>query len=71
MEIDNEILIQSYNRLSEEVSELKKKIHIAVEGLKAVISQGDVLGIAQKTLDEMNKDVVSESPEEDISDTIN
>lgn len=71
MEIDNNILIQSYNRLSEEISELKNKIDIAVEGLKAVISQGDVLGIAQKTLDEMNKDEENELPQKDITDEIN
>ena len=71
MEIDNNILIQSYNRLSEEISELKNKIDIAVEGLKAVISQGDILGIAQKTLDEMNKDEENELPQKDITDEIN
>ena len=71
MEIDNNILIQSYNRLSEEISDLKNKIDIAVEGLKAVISQGDVLGIAQKTLDEMNKDEENELPQKDITDEIN
>ena len=71
MEIDNNILILSYNRLSEEISELKNKIDIAVEGLKAVISQGDVLGIAQKTLDEMNKDEENELPQKDITDEIN
>ena len=71
MEIDNNILIQSYNRLSEEISELKNKIDIAVEGLKAVISQGDVLGIAQKTLDEMNKDEENELPQKDITDELN
>jgi len=71
MEIEKDILIQSYNRLSGEIEELKGKIHIAVEGLKAVISQGDVLGIAQKTLDEMNKKDEDDLPKNDITNEIN
>tara|TARA_Y100000004_G_scaffold173913_1_gene212203 strand:+ start:533 stop:751 length:219 start_codon:yes stop_codon:yes gene_type:complete len=52
---EKEVIIQNYNRLLEQSKMLTIKIDVAIEGLKTLISQGDLFGIAQKTLDEMGK----------------
>ena len=41
--------------LLQEVSALKEKLKIALQGLDAITDNGDLLGIAQKTLDALEK----------------
>lgn len=48
-------LLANYHRLFQELKKANIKIDVAIEGLKTLISQGDMFGIAQKTLDEMEK----------------
>ena len=48
-----ESLIEENKRLKGEISELSEKLSIAIEGLEALASDGNILGIPQKTLDEI------------------
>ena len=48
-----ESLLEENKRLKKENSILYEKLCIAMEGLKALASDGNILGIPQKTLDEI------------------
>ena len=48
-----ESLTSECERLHKENKVLKDKLSVAIEGLKVLVSDGDILGIPQKTLNEI------------------
>ena len=59
-----EILRHEVGKLSDMNHKLQDKLNIAIEGLKALISDGIQSGIAQDTLEEIKK---LDLPQEDIN----
>tara|TARA_R100000995_G_C3456800_1_gene111020 strand:- start:375 stop:578 length:204 start_codon:yes stop_codon:yes gene_type:complete len=55
MNVDIEILRNEVHKLSLLNFKLKSQLEIAVEGLKALSSGGEQTGIANKTLEEIEK----------------
>ena len=47
-------IINENKRLSRLNKALEKKLSVAIEGLEVLVSDGDILGIPQKTLNEIN-----------------
>ena len=64
MNDDIEILRHEVGKLSDMNHKLQDKLNIAIEGLKALISDGIQSGIAQDTLEEIKK---LDLPQEDIN----
>ena len=64
MNDDIEILRHEVGKLSDMNRKLQDKLNIAIEGLKALISDGIQSGIAQDTLDEIKK---LDLPQEDLN----
>lgn len=64
MNVDIEILRNEVFKLTNLNDRMKEQLSIAVEGLKALSSGGEQTGIANKTLEEINKlDLPQESIE--------
>ena len=64
MNVDIEILRNEVFKLTNLNDRMKEQLSIAVEGLKALSSGGEQTGIANKTLEEINKlDLQQESIE--------
>ena len=61
---DIEILRREIGILAEANHKLQDKLNIAIEGLKALISDGIQSGIAQDTLEEIKK---LDLPQEDLN----
>ena len=55
MNVDIEILRNEIHKISDLNSKLQSQLTIAVEGLKALSSGGEQTGIANKTLEEIEK----------------
>ena len=55
MNVDIEILRNEIHKISALNSKLQSQLTIAVEGLKALSSGGEQTGIANKTLEEIEK----------------
>ena len=55
MNVDIEILREEVFKLSTQNHKLQDKLTIAMEGLKALTSGGEQTGIANKTLEEIQK----------------
>lgn len=55
MNVDIEILRNEVFKLTSLNDRMKEQLSIAVEGLKALSSGGEQTGIANKTLEEINK----------------
>ena len=64
MNDDIEILRHEVGKLSDMNHKLQDKLNIAIEGLKALISDGIQSGIAQDTLEEIKK---LDLPQEDLN----
>ena len=62
-------LVNENQRLKNEVSILSEKLSIAIEGLKALASDGNILSIPQKTLDEIESS--TDLPQDKNSNTNN
>ena len=55
MNVDMEVLRKEVYKLSTQALKLQDQLRIAVEGLKALSSGGEQTGIANKTLEEIEK----------------
>ena len=55
MNVDIEILRNEVYKLRADNLKFKQQLEIAVQGLKALTSGGEQTGIANKTLEEINK----------------
>ena len=55
MNVDIEILRNEIHKISDLNSKLQSQLTIAIEGLKALSSGGEQTGIANKTLEEIEK----------------
>ena len=61
---DIEVLKIVIKSLQKDLKEKDRKLKIAIEGLRVVISQGDVLGVCSKTLEEIMKSNSEDLPQD-------